>query len=50
MNQQLLRLLKLFGVALSLWLFTLPVGAQEMTFMEGPFDPATDQAQLLPAD
>ena len=50
MNQQLLRLLKLFGVALSLWLFTLPVGAQEMTFMERPFDPATDQAQLLPAD
>ena len=50
MNQQLLRLLKLFGVAISLWLFTLPVGAQEMTFMERPFDPATDQAQLLPAD
>lgn len=50
MNQQLPLLLKLFGVALSLWLFTLPVGAQEMTFMESPFDPATDQAQLLPAD
>ena len=50
MNLQLPLLLKLFGVAISLWLFTLPVGAQEMTFMERPFDPATDQAQLLPAD
>ena len=50
MNQQLLRLLKLFGVAISLWLFTLPVGAQELIFMEAHVDTSVDHAQLLPAD
>ena len=50
MNQQLPLLLKLFGVAISLWLFTLPVGAQELIFMEVNVDTSVDHAQLLPAD
>lgn len=50
MNQQLPQLLKLFGVAISLWLFTLPVDAQELIFMEVNVDTSVDHAQLLPAD
>ena len=50
MNQQLPLLLKLFGVAISLWLFTLPLGAQEFIFMEAHINTSVDHAQLLPAD
>ena len=50
MNQQILRMLRRTGLMLFASLLWLSLGAQEMIFMESPFDPSMDQAQLLPAD
>lgn len=50
MNQQLLNILRGTGFILSLLLFCISLGAQEMIFMESGFDPMEDHAQLLPAD
>lgn len=50
MNQQILRMLRRIGLMLFASLLWLSLGAQEMIFMESPFDPSVDQAQLLPAD
>lgn len=50
MTQQILRTLKVTLSILSLWVLSLPLGAQEMIFMENSFDPSVDHAQLLPED
>lgn len=50
MNKQILPILRLSTLILSLWLLSLPLGAQELIFMETHIDTSVDHAQLLPAD
>lgn len=51
MNKQILTILRLSSlIILSLCLFSKSLRAQELVFLETPFDPSLDYEQLLPGD